>query len=638
MKTIIDLFEESVKKYPDNPYLYQKIDGQYKPMSYSETREKVVVLAAGLIKSGIRHGDRIALLSEGRNDWVISELAILYAGAVNVPLSVKLEPSDILFRLSHSETLMVIVSGSQAQKIRAVMAEVPTLETVVLLDGEPHAGFNEIAVHEVFSQGTVFLQQNEEVCRTRYSQVKPGDYANISYTSGTTADPKGIILSHRNYTANVEQASTLMDIPETFRTLLILPLDHSFAHVAGIYSFMLKGASLGFVETGKTPMLTLKNIPVNIKEFKPNLILSVPALAKNFKKNIDAAIQEKGPVLWKMYRTALHVAYQYNKEGYNKGTGFSWMYYPLLRLFDVILFKKIRQNFGGHLDFFIGGGALLDIELQRFFYAIGIPMLQGYGLSEATPIISSNSLARHKLGSSGHLVKFLDLKIVDEKGNTLKTGEKGEIVVKGENVMVGYWKNQVATSETVKDGWLYTGDLGYTDEDGFLYVLGRFKSLLIASDGEKYSPEGIEETLVQHSRFIDQVMLYNEQSPYTIALIVPNREKILKAVSTHHPDAPVSDVPALAVALIQSQIDAYRKGGKYEGMFPERWLPATFALLPEAFTEDNKMINSTLKMVRGKITSHYRELIQFLYTPEGKNPLNEKNFSVFLPAMQTEKV
>ena len=174
------------------------------------------------------------------------------------------------------------------------------------------------------------------------------------------------------------------------------------------------------------------------------------------------------------------------------------------------------------MKFFIGGGALLDTELQRFFYAIGIPMCQGYGLSEASPVISSNALHAIKFGSSGRLVKNMELKIVDADGKELPQGEKGEIAIKGDNVMIGYWKNPKATEETIKNGWLHTGDMGYMDPDGFLYVLGRFKSLLISNDGEKFSPEGIEEAMVDQSPFLDQIMLYNNQNPYTVALVVPN--------------------------------------------------------------------------------------------------------------------
>jgi len=421
-----------------------------------------------------------------------------------------------------------------------------------------------------------------------------------------------------------------MDIPASFRTLIILPLDHCFAHVAGFYSFMAKGASVATVQLGKSPMETLKNIPLNIKEIKPNLLLSVPALAKNFKKNIEAGIRAKGPLAEKLFNHALRISYAHNREGYNKSKLLAVFYNPIIWFYDKLLFSKIRENFGSDLKFFIGGGALLDIDLQRFFYAIGIPMFQGYGLSEAAPIISSNSLKRHKLGSSGYLVKPLEIKIIDEKGNEASIGYKGEIIIRGENVMVGYWKNEKATNETIKNGWLYTGDLGYMDKDGFLYVMGRFKSLLIANDGEKYSPEGIEETMVEYSKFIDQIMLHNNQSPYTIALISPNREALKRYVATTSNSWGSPEAASMAIQKLQDEINRFKKGGEFEEMFPERWLPTTFAVLPEPFSEQNHMINSTMKIVRGKIEKHYIKTIDHLYTQEGKNPINKKNIESLL--------
>lgn len=625
MTTIINLFESSIEKYANNPYIWEKNGSSYVASTYTQTHAEVNVLAAGLIKLGVSKNDKISLLSEGRKQWVISELAILYAGAINVPLSIKLDGLDLVFRIVHSESSVVFVSALQAPKVLKAKDKLPNVKWYVLLDEQEEYANDEIPFSKLYEMGTEYLKKEPSVVKDRSSRVLPTDFANISYTSGTTADPKGVILSHRNYTANVEQALTLMDIPEHYRTLLILPLDHCFAHVAGIYSFMAMGASIATVQQGKTPLDTLKNIPINIKEFKPNLLLSVPALAKNFKKNIEAGIKAKGVITEGLFNFAIRLSYAYNKEGWNKGRGFTFLYKPLLWLFDKILFAKIRLVFGGEMDFFIGGGALLDIELQRFFYAIGIPMFQGYGLSEATPIISSNSLKRHKLGSSGYLVKPLELKICDENGNELPIGQKGEIVVQGENVMVGYWKNERATNETIKNGWLHTGDMGYMDNDGYLYVLGRFKSLLIGSDGEKYSPEGIEETIVQHSKIIDQIILYNNQNNYTTAIIVPSKEALKRSLTEKHTDVSNPNSYGEAINVIQHEIAKYKAGGEYVDMFPERWLPASFAIVDEAFTEQNGLVNSTMKIVRGKVEQKYKERIEHLYTPDGKNVLNSKN-------------
>jgi len=246
-------------------------------------------------------------------------------------------------------------------------------------------------------------------------------------------------------------------------------------------------------------------------------------------------------------------------------------------------------------------------------------------LSEAAPIISSNTPHRHKMGSSGFLVQNLELKICDDDGNELPQGEKGEIVVKGENVMLGYWKNEKATAETLKDGWLYTGDMGYMDEDGFLYVLGRFKSLLIGNDGEKFSPEGIEEAIVEQSPFIEQCMLYNNQNAYTTGLIVPDKTYAKKWAKEQNVDLKSEEGQKRFLEAIQEELNQYFKGGKYESMFPHRWLPAAIAVLDEAFTEENKLMNSTMKVVRGKVTEYHKERLDALYAPEGKNIINKLN-------------
>jgi long-chain acyl-CoA synthetase len=626
--TIIDLLNSSVEKYSSYPFLWEKKEKEYESTSYLETKQQAHIVAAGLLKLGVKSGDKIALLSEGRNAWIIGELGILHTGAINVPLSIKLEESnDLTFRILHSEAKYIFVSGGQLRKVRQIASELPQIQKIIVFDEQIDYEGNEITLKQLIAWGKDYLQKNPNAVIECAAKIQADDLANISYTSGTTADPKGIMLTHRNYTANVEQALTLMTIPPTYRTLIILPLDHCFAHVAGFYSFMASGASVGTVQSGKTGLETLKNIPINIKELKPDLLLSVPALAKSFKKNIEGGIRAKGPVINWLFNSALNMSYSYNKEGFNKAKGLQILKKPLLFLFDKILFKKVREGFGGQLKFFIGGGALLDIDLQRFYYAIGMPMFQGYGLSEATPIISSNGMKRHKLGSSGYLVTPMELKICDNDGKELPNYEKGEIVIKGENVMAGYYKNDKSTQETIKDGWLYTGDMGYMDNDGYLYVVGRFKSLLISSDGEKYSPEGIEESLADNSHFIDQVVLHNNQDAFTSALVVVNKEALKRYVNRKKPTLDWNETEAKEIALnkIQREINEYRKGGKFEGMFPERWLPLAIAVIGEAFTEQNGLVNSTMKIIRGKVTEHYANRIAKLYESGGKEIINPDN-------------
>ena len=270
-KTICQLFEDSVHKYPNNELLLEKKQGAFKASSYSEIREQVYQFAAGLMEIGIKKGDRLALLAEGCNNWVISELGILYAGAINVPLSVKLtDPDELKFRLNHSGSRILIVSQNQNKKLGALKDEIDCIEQVIVF-GEPEVKHNkDIRFDEILAKGKAYLESNREKFETFWKELKDDDYANICYTSGTTADPKGIILTHRNYTANVEQARSLMEVPEWYKTLLILPWDHAFAHTCGIYTLLSAGGSMASIELGATPMETLKNIPINIKEIKPS--------------------------------------------------------------------------------------------------------------------------------------------------------------------------------------------------------------------------------------------------------------------------------------------------------------------------------------------------------------------------------
>ena len=629
--TIIDFVEKYVAKFAKNPFIWEKnLDtNKWEPTTYEETLSKAKRIAAGLMALGVQKGEKVSYLSEGRDMWIIGELGVLYAGAVNVPLSIKLgEANDLVFRVKHSDSKYIITSKFQLPKIRTILPECPMVEKVIIFDQVDDMRENEMYIGEIIEMGDKFLAEHEEMFVQRYKSVGPDDYANISYTSGTTADPKGILLTHRNYTANVEQAHSVIGVTPEDRMLIILPLDHCFAHVAGFYTMMSYGASLGMVPSGKSGKEALRNIPTSIKELKPSVMLSVPTLAKSFKKNIETTIAKKGPAVEKLYNFALKNAIAYNKEGYNKGTEFVDIFRkPLMGLFDKIIFKAVREGLGGNMRFFVGGGALLDIDLQRYYYAIGIPMYQGYGLSEATPIISANSPAKHIFGSSGKVVSPMEIKILDADGVEQPFGVKGEICIKGENVMAGYWKNPTSTANTVVDGWLHTGDMGYMRDAEMLYVVGRFKSLLIAADGEKYSPEGIEENLVESSKYIDGALLHNSQDPYTIALITPNKEALKAYAKEQGLDPESKEAKIKMLELLQEEVNMYRKGGRLYGAFPERWLPAAVCVLPEPWTEQNHFLNSSMKVVRGRVEEAYKAHMDFAYTPEGKNIVNDMNLA-----------
>ena len=488
--TIIDFVNEYVDKYQNDTYLREKVNGVWTETSFIKTRDEARLIAAGFMSLGLNKGDKVSLLAEARPMWVITEFGILFAGGVDVPLSYKLESDyDLTFRINHSDSRFIVASEMEIEKVRRVIAQCPAIEKVIVMDDIPLQE-GEIYLKDVREAGVKFIEEHHGELEARMASVGPDDYANISYTSGTTADPKGILLTHRNYTANVAQGASVISIDRGDIMLIILPMDHCFAHVAGLYTMMSYGGSIATVP-GKTPQAQLRNIIPTMKEIKPQVMLTVPAISRSFKKAIENGVKAKGKTTEKLYNMALKNARAYYKDYYNQGGAQFWRK-PFVKLFDKIIFSKIRETFGGKMKFCVGGGALLDIELQRYFCAIGMPTFQGYGLSEATPIICSNAPGFARFGSSGRIVSPMECTIRDDENRILPNGQTGEIVIKGENVMAGYWKNPEATAETIVDGWLHTGDRGYIckEDPRYLYVTGRFKSLLISSDGEKYSPEG----------------------------------------------------------------------------------------------------------------------------------------------------
>ena len=567
--TIIDFVNEYVDKYQNDTYLREKVDGVWTETSFIKTRDEARLIAAGFMSLGLNKGDKVSLLAEARPMWVITEFGILFAGGVDVPLSYKLESDyDLTFRINHSDSRFIVASEMEIEKVRRVIAQCPAIEKVIVMDDIPLQE-GEIYLKDVREAGVKFIEEHPGELEARMASVGPDDYANISYTSGTTADPKGILLTHRNYTANVAQGASVISIDRGDIMLIILPMDHCFAHVAGLYTMMSYGGSIATVP-GKTPQAQLRNIIPTMKEIKPQVMLTVPAISRSFKKAIENGVKAKGKTTEKLYNMALKNARAYYKDYYNQGGAQFWRK-PFVKLFDKIIFSKIRETFGGKMKFCVGGGALLDIELQRYFCAIGMPTFQGYGLSEATPIICSNAPGFARFGSSGRIVSPMECTIRDDENRILPNGQTGEIVIKGENVMAGYWKNPEATAETIVDGWLHTGDRGYIckEDPRYLYVTGRFKSLLISSDGEKYSPEGYEDNLAVVSKYIDNVILHNNQSPYTIVLVVPNKEA-LRAAAPGDKEA--------QLRLIQADVDSYRKGGIRAGRFPEKWLPTAIVV------------------------------------------------------------
>lgn len=632
-RTVLQMLRTSAEKFPKTAYTNQKGDSDWVGLTYPEVLHESRFLAAGLYEAGIQKGDKIAILAEGRNRWITGEYGILFAGGTTVPLSIKLMPDEVLFRLNHSESKAIMVSRNTFEKIASIWTQLEFTRKIIFLDDDINPiekdchefGINsskDIARYtDILQSGKHQFEDTEPYLEKIESEIEEDDVVTISYTSGTTGDPKGIMLTQLNYFSNCKDAMDYFNVAEGDRLYLILPLDHSFAHTVGIYAALLRGLSLYFVDARGGSVQTLKNIPINMVECNPHFILTVPALSGNFMTKIKDGVASKGKFVNGIFNAGLNAGIRINRDGYKKA-GFFIKLLNIVpyKIAEILVFKKVRKIFGNNIRFCVGGGALLDIRQQVFFYSIGVPVFQGYGLSEATPIISANTPEVHKLGASGKVIPNVDCRILLPDGTEAARGSKGEVVIKGDNIMKGYYKNPESTSKTVKNGWLYTGDLGYFDQDDFLIVVGRGKALLISTDGEKYSPEGIEEAIQNSSDLILQAMVYNDMRKYTTAIVTLNAAKVAKYVEKNR----IADSEVLLKAIKQD-FYKFRETAEYRNQFPEKWIPSTFQIASEPFTEQNHMINSTMKMVRYKIQEAYHDKIEVMYTPEGSNSVNDIN-------------
>lgn len=632
-RTVIELLRQASTKFSNTAYLNEKGDQGWISESFEDVLSKSACFAAALLDKGLQFGDRIAMLAEGRNDWVITEYGVLRAGCINVPLSIKLTSEEIQFRIEHAACKAMICSSNTIEKVLPSLNPEKTKQPLLIYMDQnldkwhtlihqyglnPEKDF--VLVKDLYALGAKLLETKAAQLEAIEEKIEETQTVTISYTSGTTGNPKGIMLSHLNYWSNSTDAMTYFNVNEGDRLMLILPLDHSFAHTVGIYACAVKGLSIYFADARGGSKNVLKNIPINIKEANPHFMLTVPALTGNFMNKMKEGVAAKGGIIFKLYEKGLAAGIKRYGDGYQRGPGLNpgeWLAYQLA---SRLIFKKFQQVFGKNFRYNVGGGALLDISQQRFFAAIGVPVFQGYGLTEATPIISANTPARHKLGTSGMVLPGIECKILNTEGKELPTGKQGEIVIKGNNVMNGYYLNPEATAQTIKDGWLFTGDIGYFDEDGFLVVVGREKALLIAPNGEKFSPEGIEEAIINSSELISQAMVYNDMKPYTIAVINLNHDRINSLIK----EKAISN-PEEILQSVEKSFYAYKDHPGYKGQIPDFWAPKTFIIGTEDFTEQNQMINSTMKMVRHKVFNYYEKSIGYLYTPEGSQCNNSKN-------------
>lgn len=639
MKTIIDLLHYAAGRYGDKPYLGQKFAGKWLTVSYKEADVISSFFAAALLKHGIEKNENIAILAEGQSSWVLGEFGLLKAGAVSVPLSTKLSPDEILFRLDHSEAKAILVSENNFSKVAEILEKVAKKPLFIIISEKndkiaqlaSDAGLSENKNLFYFSE---LVKAGEEAIKDKNISFKLNeiekdlsqeDTVTISYTSGTTGNPKGIMLSHKNYIHNATMAAEVVVVEEGWKSLIMLPLDHSFAHTVGLYIFLYRGLCMYFVDAKGGPMAALRNLPKNLLEVNPDFLLTVPALSGNFMKKMMQGVAEKGAFVDSIFKRGLAAGIAMAGNGYNP-VPFSIKvknFFPWL-LAKLLVFPKLKLIFGKDIKFCIGGGALLEIKQQEFFNAIGVPVYQGYGLTENSPIICSNAPHKHKFGTSGIIIPDLKVRIMKNDREECAVGETGQIVTYGGSVMKGYFKNQEATKSTIIDDWLWSGDLGYMDQDDFLVVTGREKALLIAADGEKYSPETIEEGIINNSVLVNQLMAYNEQCRFTSVLVTLNTDSLKAVLKEKGISSKDDNSIDRIIDMIREDILAFAANPDY-AFIPAQWKPASFAIIPDAFDENNGLINSTMKLVRHKVKEHYMDRIDEIYAKGAADPYTEGN-------------
>ena len=583
--TLISMFEQSVEQHGNKPALAHKPKGgTYQDISYTQFGESVDTFSKGLAILGVQKGDRVAILSENRPEWAISDFGILKVGAINVPMFSTLTAAQVGYILNDSESKIICVSTEkQLEKVATIHEEVPSLEQIIIydqLEGEAPEGVYEFA--DVCSQGM-------ETDVTLDDVTEENEIATIIYTSGTTGNPKGVMLTHANFLSNYTAAKSLVDVSDTDVLLSFLPLSHVFERLGGHYVPIFSGAKIAYAESTFT-------VAQNMQEVSPTVMLSVPRLYETMHDRVLRAVEAGSSLKQKIFHWGVSVGSKVSSK-IQQGNKPSAILNFKQSIADKLVFAKLKTATGGQLRFFISGGAALPQSIAEFFHAAGILILEGYGLTETSPVISLNYPEKWKFGTVGAPVPGIEVQIAED----------GEILTRGPHVMKGYFNNETATAEVIDaDGWFHTGDIGIIDEDGFIKITDRKKNIIVLSNGKNVAPQPIESQLVQ-SPYIDQIMLVGNERKNIAALIVPNFDALKSWASEN--DVDNSDMPELLKTrdvqqLIQKEIrDRLTDFADFEQV-------RRFALLEKEFSQEEDEMTPTLKLKRNVIKEKYGNVIE----------------------------
>ena len=586
--TLISMFDQSVQQHGSRPALAHKPKGgTYQDISYAKLGESVGAFGSGLRTLGVQKDDRIALLSENRPEWAITDFGSLKVGAVTVPMFSTLTAAQVRYILNDSGSKIICVSTeAQLKKVLSIRDEVPTLEHIIvfdLIEGETPEGV---------IQFEAVCHQGEAADSMGADDASEDEIATIIYTSGTTGNPKGVMLTHANFISNLQVCKSLIEVGETDVLLSFLPLSHVFERLGGHYVPLFSGAKIAYAESNFT-------VARNMQEVSPTVMLSVPRLYETMHDRVLSAVQAGSSLKQKIFHWGVSVGSAVS-AAIQQGEKPSAILGLQQRIADKLVFAKLKAATGGRLRFFVSGGAALPQSIAEFFHAAGILILEGYGLTETSPVISLNHPAKWKFGTVGMPVPGIEVKIAED----------GEILTRGPHVMKGYFNNETETAAVIDaDGWFHTGDIGIIDEDGFVRITDRKKNIIVLSNGKNVAPQPIESELVQ-SPFISQVMLIGSERKNLAALIIPNFDALEAWASEN--DVEMTELPEMLGSrevqqLIQGEIRSRLTN------FADFEQVRRFTLLEQEFSQDADEMTPTLKLKRNVILEKYGDVIAEMY-------------------------
>jgi long-chain acyl-CoA synthetase len=590
VKTIKDLFYHSTHSFNKESHIMFKRDGKYQSISTKQFNETVKYITLGLLSLGLKNNDKVSLLSETRYEWTFSDLSIIIAGGVTVPIYPTLVPDQIKFIIENSDSTMVIFSDlNQWKKLEMIRSSLPAVRHYITFLEEPPSE-EVITLKKLIELGKNYEKEFPDLFEKKLKEGNENDLMTIIYTSGTTGVPKGVMLSHRNLISNVTAVKEILDINERDTTLSFLPLAHVLERMV-TYAYLYFGATVAYAES-------IDTVGENLMEVRPTIVVSVPRLFEKIYARVMDNVLSSPPLRQKIFYWAVKVGKDYGERILKKEP--IPIFLKLKRkIADKLVYSKIRERTGGRIRFFVSGGAPLSKEIAEFFFALGIKILEGYGLTETSPVVSVNTEERLKFGSVGPLLPGVEVKIAED----------GEILVRGPNVMMGYYKNEEETKEVIKDGWFHTGDIGRLDEDGFLYITDRKKELIVTSGGKNIAPQPIE-NMIKTSPYVNQVVCIGDKRKFVSALIVPNWEKLEEYAKssginyttrrelTKNKD--ILDFMLQEVERVTPGLAPFEKVKK-------------IALLEKELTIEEGEITPTLKVKRRVIDQKYKEIIDELY-------------------------